>query len=308
MERFRRLLALAIVAFVATFPSRSAAQETTALPETTPATEPTSAPADATSAPADTTSAPADATSAPADGSVATPAAADGGPDNTAVAINTKDGADLFRLAFSINRVMSESRDDPDNAAVAYSSCEACETTAIAVQVVIMTTPPDGESPMNLAIAINDQCDSCETVALAYQLVLYTDGPVKLTKEGKEEVKAIVDQLQALEDEDLSAPELDARASALVNDLAVVLNEELEPKHTDQVVDSENEVGDQEQGDSLPSPGMTTSPEDNVNLGEDESSPPPASDAPTTAEPTTDASASPEGSPAASTSEPAPTG
>jgi hypothetical protein len=155
-----------------------------------------------------------------------------------------------------------------------------------------------------MAIAINDQCQSCETVALAYQLVLYTDGPVKLSKEGRERVKDIAARLRALGDEDLSPAELDARASALVDELAVVLNEELEPKDTGKTEDSESELGDQQQGDTLPSPGMTTSPEDNVNVDDDGTSP--ATDDPATTQPTADASA--EASPAAefpsSTSQP----
>ncbi len=235
----------------------------------------------------------------PTPGSAQEPVTTPEGPDNTAIAINTKDGADLFRLAFSIDRLVTGEKDDPDNAAVAYSSCNACETTAIAIQFVIMTTPPEGEfSPTNLAIAINDQCQSCETVALAYQTIIFTDGPVKLSKEGKEQVKDIVDQLRALEDQDLPPAELDARTDTLVDQLGQVLNEELEPKHTSGDAQTESETGDQQPTDTLPDPNMTSSPDDNVNVDGGDGSPPPAS--PTAdGEGGTPPAVSPEGSPSA---------
>jgi hypothetical protein len=48
--------------------------------------------------------------------------AEDGGGDNAAVAINTKDGSSLFKFAFSIKKVLGEVVDNT-NAAVAYASC-----------------------------------------------------------------------------------------------------------------------------------------------------------------------------------------
>jgi ABC-type glycerol-3-phosphate transport system substrate-binding protein len=45
------------------------------------------------------------------------------GQDNTAIAINTKDGTDIFKLAFKIARV-NQDVVDQSNAAVAFNSCE----------------------------------------------------------------------------------------------------------------------------------------------------------------------------------------
>ncbi len=147
---------------------------------------------------------------------------------NTAIAINKNDGANVFRLAFSIDRIMSESG-APGNAAVAFSSCSNCRTTAIAIQVVLLTTEPDEFAPANVAVAVNAGCDSCTTVALAYQIVLQVDGNVQLTKAGRDRIKEILDQLQALEDQDLSPEELKTKTDELVNQLAAVFEEELRP-------------------------------------------------------------------------------
>jgi putative peptide zinc metalloprotease protein len=153
---------------------------------------------------------------------------AQGGPQNRAVAINKNDGTNVFRLAFSIDRILSDEA-GPGNAAVAYSSCSNCRTTAIAIQVVLLTTTPEGFAPANVAVAVNAGCDSCTTVALAYQIVLQTDGNVQLTKAGRDRIKEILDQLQALEDQDLPPEELKAKADALVDQLTAVFEGELRP-------------------------------------------------------------------------------
>ena len=46
------------------------------------------------------------------------------GGDNAAVAINTRDGSSLFRLAFKIRRVAGDIVDN-QNAAVAYARCNS---------------------------------------------------------------------------------------------------------------------------------------------------------------------------------------
>jgi putative peptide zinc metalloprotease protein len=228
----------------------------------------------------------------PAVASAQTTAPADRGvsADNAAVAINTKDGTDLFRLAFSIDRIMNGST-NPQNAAVAFSSCIDCETTAIAIQFVILMSPTSTFVPENFAIAVNELCTSCETIALAYQFVMQTDGPVKLSPEGKKKIKELLRQIQALEDQDLDPAALEAQVDALADQIAQVLSEELEARNNERIKDAESESGDQQPDDQLPEPNMTTSPEDNTNFGE---SPAPSS------EPTSDPSASP------AASEPAP--
>lgn len=148
--------------------------------------------------------------------------------DSTAVAVNTRDGADVFRLAFSIRRVMSETA-DTDNAAVAVAGCTDCQTIAIAFQVVLLFENPDELTTDNLALAINTECSLCDTLASAYQLVLTTGGPVHFTAEGNKRIHEIRRQLLELRDSGLTSFEIQERVDALYEELKEVVTTELEP-------------------------------------------------------------------------------
>jgi putative peptide zinc metalloprotease protein len=149
--------------------------------------------------------------------------------DNSAVAVNTKDGSSLFKLAFSIKQVGGEVVDQT-NAAVAYSNCTECQTVAIAIQVLIVTAEnPDVVTPTNLAIAVNENCDTCTTMALAYQFVVGGAG-LELTAKGRQELARIRHELLLLGKQGLSAAEIRDRTQALVDQLKQVLATELKPK------------------------------------------------------------------------------
>ena len=163
------------------------------------------------------------------------PDAAHAGDDNAAVAINTKDGASLFKLAFDIRRVAGDVVDS-QNAAVAYSSCERCRTTAIAIQIVLVTASPSVVIPTNVAIAVNENCTLCETFASAYQFVVGTGGPVKFTEEGKHELHEIRKALKELRKSDLSLVELDAQLKAIVERIRNALATQLVPAGPEEAV------------------------------------------------------------------------
>lgn len=164
--------------------------------------------------------------------------------DTAAVAVNTKDGSSVFRLAFSIKRVAGDVVDNA-NAAVSYASCTDCQTFAISIQIVLVTGDPEVVTPTNFAIAINDNCTSCDTLASAYQWVLSTGGQVHFTAEGSRAIAEIRRALQELRQADLSGPETQARLDELMSRLATVLRNELvvagasgtrtEPAHTEPV-------------------------------------------------------------------------
>ena len=154
--------------------------------------------------------------------------AARAGDDNAAVAINTKDGASLFKLAFDIRRVAGDVVDS-QNAAVAYSQCERCRTVAIAIQVVLVSSSPSVVTPQNVAIAVNESCNLCETFASAYQFVLGTGGPVRFTQDGRKDLHEIRKDLKELRASDLSAAELDTEVDAIVDRLRGVLETQLVP-------------------------------------------------------------------------------
>src|SRR5919198_6527301 len=80
--------------------------------------------------------------------------------DNSAIAINTKDGSSVFRFAFAVRHVMGDVVDET-NSAVAFASCTDCHTTAIAIEIVLVAGSPSTFTPKNQAIAINYLCNLC---------------------------------------------------------------------------------------------------------------------------------------------------
>ena len=68
------------------------------------------------------------------------------GEDNYAVALNTEDGTTLAESAllitYAANGVV-----DQTNAAIAYSSCEACRIFAFAIEVVLVPADKVTSSP-----------------------------------------------------------------------------------------------------------------------------------------------------------------
>jgi putative peptide zinc metalloprotease protein len=149
--------------------------------------------------------------------------------DTAAVAVNTRDGSSVFRLAFSIKKVAGDVVDNA-NAAVSFASCESCRTVALSIQIVLVTGDPETVTPQNIAIAINENCTSCETLASAYQWVLGTDEEnVRFSPEGRLAINEIRKELRELGQSDLPIDELQARAHQLMVRLGEVLRTELEP-------------------------------------------------------------------------------
>ena len=146
--------------------------------------------------------------------------------DNSAVAINTKDGSSIFKFAFAIKRVAGDVVDET-NAAVAYSSCTQCQTVAIAIEIVLVTGNPSVVTPTNLALAINDQCSLCVSVADAYQFVVSAPEGFSFSPHGMQEIRRIVEEIRKLGKGDLTAAEIQARLEELVKELRAVLVDEL---------------------------------------------------------------------------------
>jgi putative peptide zinc metalloprotease protein len=190
---------------------------------------------------------------------VAAPTQAALAADNAAVAINTKDGSSIFKLAFHVHRTMNQVIDET-NVAVAFASCEGCQTVAIAIQIVLVMSDPSVVTPENLALALNVECTSCETLAGAYQFVISTDGSAKFSKEGKEEILAIRkgfhDLAKRAEAGELSIAEIQAESEALVTRLEKVLDAEFRPPADDEP--GEATPGEGEEGES-PEPEQTPS-------------------------------------------------
>jgi putative peptide zinc metalloprotease protein len=146
--------------------------------------------------------------------------------DNAAVAVNTRDGSSFFKLAFSVRRVSGEV--DATNAAVAFASCEACQTVAAAIQVVLVMGESTSATPENLALAVNYQCTDCETLATAYQMV-YGDGrDLMFSPEGLRRLAELRRRFQQLRQrDDLTLDQLADEIGAIAGEVADVVDTEL---------------------------------------------------------------------------------
>jgi putative peptide zinc metalloprotease protein len=142
--------------------------------------------------------------------------------DNAAIAVNTKDGSSVFKFAFAIRHVMSSVVDET-NAAVAYSSCTDCTTTAIAIEIVLVEGNPTTFTPTNMAIAVNYQCTLCNTFAAAYQFVVQGSGPMHFTHDALRELQRVRKAIRELEDQNLSPFDLQAALDPLIKRIQDVL-------------------------------------------------------------------------------------
>jgi putative peptide zinc metalloprotease protein len=148
--------------------------------------------------------------------------------DNAAIAVNTQDGASVFRLALSV-RMVVDGVVDQTNTAAALASCVDCQTVALAFQVVLVRGDADVVVPENQAVAYNDQCVECVTYASATQIVLGFDGHVRLTGDGRRRIAEWYRTVSGLEDEvgSMTVAELAAAVQAAKLELVDILSTEL---------------------------------------------------------------------------------
>lgn len=146
--------------------------------------------------------------------------------DNAAVAVNTKDGTTVFKVAFAIRHVMSDVVTET-NAAVAYNSCADCASVAIAFEIVLVESDASVVSPTNIAIAYNQDCTTCVAVAEAYQFVLGTGGVVHFDAEGNKILSEIRRELHSLKKQDLTLEQLQAMLDDIAARMADVLQNHL---------------------------------------------------------------------------------
>jgi putative peptide zinc metalloprotease protein len=143
--------------------------------------------------------------------------------DNAAIAVNTKDGTTVFKVAFAIRHVMSDVVTET-NAAVAYNSCTDCASVAIAFEIVLIESDASVISPTNVAIAFNENCSTCVAVAEAYQFVLGTGGgAVHFDAEGNRILAELRRRLHSLRKEDLTIDQLQAILDDMSAQIADVL-------------------------------------------------------------------------------------
>jgi putative peptide zinc metalloprotease protein len=142
--------------------------------------------------------------------------------DNAAIAVDTKDGTTVFKVAFAIRHVMSDVVTET-NAAVAYNSCTDCASVAIAFEIVLVESNASVISPTNVAIAFNENCTTCVAVAEAYQFVLGSGGISHFDAEGNRILAELRRRLHALRKEDLTLDQLQAILDDMSAQIADVL-------------------------------------------------------------------------------------
>ena len=194
--------------------------------------------------------------------------------DNAAIAVNTKDGTTVFKVAFAIRHVMGDVVDQT-NGAVAYSGCTDCAAVAIAFEIVLVEGNPSTVTPTNVAIAINENCDTCVAVAEAYQFVLGTGGLVHFDQEGNKILSEIRRELHSLRKEDLTIDQLQARLDDIAARIGDVLANHLVPVP--------GKGPDQQETTTT----ATTTPETTTTTATTTPTTPTTTDATTTTEPTT---------------------
>ena len=105
-----------------------------------------------------------------------------GGARNVVIARGERDGAIEISGSVQLNRVPGP-RAGPVNVALATSSCAACQTFAVALQINLIARDAPWIVPENSATAVNYGCSGCYTVARAIQYVLQVDDPTSVPPE-----------------------------------------------------------------------------------------------------------------------------
>jgi putative peptide zinc metalloprotease protein len=155
--------------------------------------------------------------------------AAYAGGDNAAVAINTRDDSSKFKFKFSVRNEAGDVVDN-QNVAIAYASCERCDSTAIAIQIVLVSSHPSTVTPANVAFSLNENCSFCTSYAGAWQIVRGTDGPVRFTGDGRRQIEGIEHEIRDLKKQALTPDALDARLGTYVDEVRGILDTELVPR------------------------------------------------------------------------------
>jgi putative peptide zinc metalloprotease protein len=180
---------------------------------------------------------------------VAAPISPVAAQDNDATAVNKKDGKSVFKLAFKVKKTM-QSDVDATNTAVAFASCDSCQTVAAAIQVVLVMDDVTSVDAENVAVAINYQCSECDTLAAAYQFVFAAGDDSRFTPEGKRRLNELKQRFKALKHRD------DLTLQQLADEIAVIAGEVAEVVDTELVA---KETGQDKQADPTESSTTTTS-------------------------------------------------
>ncbi|MCU1602926.1 MAG: hypothetical protein JWO22_3635, partial [Frankiales bacterium] len=209
--------------------------------------------------------------------------------ETRALAVNTKDGATVYDVAYALVTVTDGAPVTNVNDAWALASCRACTTVAVSFQVVLVVGQSNVVTPVNAAVAANGSCVRCLTTAMAVQLVVtLTQAPSAADQ------RALQTAMSRLREVQGRGP---AQLQAVVNDVQhQVLTILTDAGLVDRVTVTQATASATPSPSSTP-PASSTTPEPSAT----------ASPTITSTPATTSPSAEPSGTPSAS-AEPSPTG
>jgi hypothetical protein len=153
-----------------------------------------------------------------------------GGANNVVVAETSEDGATRVRSMLQVSTAGGPSVTSANIAAAASTACTGCSTTAVAVQVVLVSGTPSYFAPANFAGAVNAGCSSCGAFAYAWQYVPQVSRTVTLSPEARQRLAdlraAIADTAAAYDPKVVEdAIAMDAALDKLTAELKSVVDE-----------------------------------------------------------------------------------
>ncbi|HEY9334313.1 MAG TPA: hypothetical protein VIQ79_07830 [Kribbella sp.] len=116
--------------------------------------------------------------------------------DAVASASATCDGCRGTAAAVQVVYVNKAKKPTADNLANAWSSCSNCRATSVSVQVVVIR-PGTTLAARNRAFAVNAACSGCTSAAVAVQFVVVTSKHRAFSREGRQQLEALANELQA---------------------------------------------------------------------------------------------------------------
>jgi hypothetical protein len=172
---------------------------------------------------------------------VALPAGADasGGANNVVLVQNTTEGATMARALTQVVPVASDTVTSANIATAVNAACTGCHSSAVAVQILIVSGSPSTFTPGNVAAASNAGCDSCGAYAYARQYSIQVTGPALLDATARMRIAELRQEIadatasilpsDTVTDPTLSRDhELDAKLDALTNELIQVVTTSLQ--------------------------------------------------------------------------------
>jgi hypothetical protein len=131
-----------------------------------------------------------------------------GGANNVVLVQLSNDGATSARANTQVVPVAGDTVTSANIATAINAGCVGCHSTAVAVQILIVTGNPSVFTPGNFAGAFNGGCDSCGAYAYARQHWVQVTGPAQLSGAAQFRVAQLRSEIR------------DAAASILPSDVA----------------------------------------------------------------------------------------